>query len=239
MSTHTSPFLLIPGHWLGAWAWDDVQQHLTSWGHPVTALTLPGLDADDTARLTRTLDDQVAAIVRAAQAGGGPVIIVAHSGANAPVSRLLDQHPGLVRRVIWVDSGPAAPGIAPDADFPEDQAARPLPPFEVLGTQASLAGLGASALARFRERALSQPGTLLREAVTLNDDARFDVPTTFVCCSMTSAQVIGMAESGHPLFAEVAGLTDVRYVDLPTGHWPMWSAPRELAEILAAESAAS
>jgi hypothetical protein len=27
-------------------------------------------------------------------------------------------------------------------------------------------------------------------------------------------------------------LRNVEYVDLPTSHWPMWSKPRELAEII-------
>jgi hypothetical protein len=34
------------------------------------------------------------------------------------------------------------------------------------------------------------------------------------------------------MFAEVAALTDLRLMDLPTGHWPMWSRPTELAELV-------
>jgi hypothetical protein len=41
-----------------------------------------------------------------------------------------------------------------------------------------------------------------------------------------------MAKEGHPFFAELPYL-DMTYVDLPTGHWPMWSRPAELAAILA------
>ena len=29
-----------------------------------------------------------------------------------------------------------------------------------------------------------------------------------------------------------AELRDITWVDLPTSHWPMWSRPRELAEII-------
>ena len=35
------------------------------------------------------------------------------------------------------------------------------------------------------------------------------------------------------MFAPVADLADITYVDLPTGHWPMWSRPVELAELIA------
>jgi hypothetical protein len=53
---------------------------------------------------------------------------------------------------------------------------------------------------------------------------------------MPSSQVLGLVKAGHPMFAEVANLKSVRWVDLPTGHWPMWSRPADLAHILAAES---
>ncbi|MDX6204724.1 MAG: hypothetical protein QOF39_781 [Frankiales bacterium] len=38
----------------------------------------------------------------------------------------------------------------------------------------------------------------------------------------------GPAADGHPYFAELSHL-DVTIVDLPTGHWPMWSRPQDLA----------
>ncbi|AXJ11566.1 alpha/beta fold hydrolase [Arthrobacter sp. PM3] len=234
--TSDSTILLIPGHWLGAWAWDAVLEHLTSLGHRAIPLTLPGLDETDTDRMTRTLDEQAAAIERAARANSGPVVVVAHSGANAPVSLVLNQHPGLINRVIWVDSGPATPGIAFAPDFPQEAEGLSLPPFEMLGEQASLEGLNADQLQRFRERAVSEPGPVLRQIVHVTNDARFDVPTTFVCCSMTSSQITELTKAGHPMFAEVANLKSVHYVDLPTGHWPMWSRPSDLARIIAAEA---
>ena len=30
----------------------------------------------------------------------------------------------------------------------------------------------------------------------------------------------------------LAELRDITWIDLPTSHWPMWSRPRELAEII-------
>ncbi|WP_440711986.1 alpha/beta fold hydrolase [Gordonia sp. FQ] len=229
--------LLIPGHWLGAWAWDQVLEQLTELGCGATALTLPGLDRNDPDRASRTLDDQVAAIEQAIAANAGPVVIVAHSGANAPVSVVLDRHPERVRRVVWVDSGPAASGTAFAPDFPEGTEGLPLPPFEVLREQASTEGLGAGALERFRARALPEPGPVLRQRVELANEERYDVPTTFVCCSMPSAQLRELVRAGHPMFAEAGSFRNVDYIDLPTGHWPMWSRPADLARILATISA--
>lgn len=239
-TTNTLPtILLIPGHWLGAWAWDEVAEHLDPAREHTTAMTLPGLDPADPARATRTLDDQVEAILAAladADAAGHPAMIVAHSGANAPVSIVLDRHPELVRRVVWVDSGPVAPGVAFAPDLPDATEDLPLPPFDALAQQASLEGLSTDDLDRFRTRAVAEPGPVLRRPIALSNPRRHAVPTTLVCCSLPSAQVRELADAGHPMFAEVALLEDVTVVDLPTGHWPMWSRPADLAETIRVEA---
>lgn len=234
---HSTPVIfLVPGHWLGAWAWDDVVDHLSAMGHRAKALTLPGLDGTDPGRACRTLDDQAAAIERAISDSRGPVILAAHSGANMPATLVLDQHPEQIRRMVWVDSGPAAPGSAFAPDFPEGTEGLALPPFEALKEQASLDGLSDEMLERFRARALPEPGAVLRQSVALTNEKRYGIPTTFVCCSIPSAQVRELAKAGNPMFAEVGNFTNVDYIDLPTGHWPMWSRPAELARILATVS---
>jgi pimeloyl-ACP methyl ester carboxylesterase len=233
-STSRPAILFIPGHWLGAWAWDDVLEHLETDRSRAVAMTLPGLDGDDPERAARTLDDQAAAVldVIARLGVGRPVTVVAHSGANAPVSLVLDRHPELVQRVVWVDSGPVATGSVFAPDLPEGLEELPLPPFDVLAQQASLEGLSAEVLERFRVRAVPEPGPVLRQPVELTNDVRHRVPTTLVCCSIPSAQVLELARAGHAMFAEVAKLEHLDVVDLPTGHWPMWSRPRDLAEVV-------
>ncbi|WP_312180677.1 alpha/beta hydrolase [Arthrobacter sp.] len=230
--------LLIPGHWLGAWAWDEVLEHLAAKGVRAVPVTLPGLDATDPDRASRTLQDQSAAVEQVLATDSGPVVIVAHSGANAPVSLVLDRHPNQIRRVIWVDSGPVASGTVFAPDAPAEMEELPLPPFEALSQQASLEGLNADVLERFRTRAVPEPGPVLRQSVELSNEARFKVPTTLVCCSIPSTQMMELADSGHPMFAEVARLENLDLIDLPTGHWPMWSRPADLAEVLAAASLA-
>ncbi|POH62632.1 esterase [Cryobacterium zongtaii] len=241
-TTSSSPtIILIAGHWLGAWAWDEVLEHLKTDLSRAIALTLPGLDGDDPERAAKTLDDQAAAILdaitRLNDSDHWPAVIVAHSGANAPVSLVLDRHPELVHRVVWVDSGPVAPGSVYAPDLPEGMEELPLPPFDVLAQQASLEGLSAEVLERFRARAVPEPGPVLRQPVELTNDARRTVRTTLVCCSLPSAQVLELARAGHAMFAEVANLEHLDVVDLPTGHWPMWSRPCDLAKAI--QSAAS
>lgn len=240
-STNTPTIVLVAGHWLGAWAWDEVLEHLTTDRARVIATTLPGLDGDDPGRATRTLDDQAAAILEVFAREGisedHPATLVAHSGANGPVSLVLDRHPELVHRVVWVDSGPLAPGTVFAPDLPDGVEELALPPFDVLGQQASLEGLSAEVLERFRARAVPEPGPVLRQPVELTNEARRAVPTTLVCCSITSTQVLELARAGHPMFAETARIEHLDVIDLPTGHWPMWSRPRDLADVI--RSAAS
>jgi pimeloyl-ACP methyl ester carboxylesterase len=238
ISTTSPTIILIAGHWLGAWAWDEVLDHLTSDHARAIALTLPGLDGDDPERSTRTLDDQATAVLdvfaRLGISEDHPAILVAHSGANAPVSLVLDRHPELVHRVVWVDSGPAAAGSVFAPDLPAGVEELPLPPFDVLAQQASLEGLSTEVLERFRARAVPEPGPVLRQPVELTNDARRTVRTTLVCCSMPSAQMLELARAGHAMFAEVASIENLDVIDLPTGHWPMWSRPGDLATVIRA-----
>lgn len=234
---HQPHILLVPGHWLGAWAWDEVAEHLNSTGARTTALTLPGLDPQDDQRTTRSLEEQADAISDILHELGGDVVVVGHSGANGPVSLAVDRHPALVRRLVWVDSGPMGDGGAFAPDLPEAVAELPPPDFDTLGRQASLEGLNDEHRARFRARAVPEPARVARAGVELSHDARHDVPTTVICCSMPSTQVLALAAAGHPMFSAVAQLSNLTVVDLPTGHWPMWSQPEELADaILAAAS---
>lgn len=229
--------ILIAGHWLGAWAWDEVLEHLKTDRPRAIAMTLPGLDAHDPERATKTLDAQAEAILGViTQHGNQPAILVAHSGANAPVSLVMDRYPELVHRVVWVDSGPVATGSVFAPDLPEEMEELPLPPFDVLAQQASLEGLTKEVLEQFRARAVPEPGPVLRQSIELTNDARRKVRTTLICCSIPSAQVLELAQTGHPMFTEVANLEHLDVIDLPTGHWPMWSSPRDLAKAIQSEA---
>jgi pimeloyl-ACP methyl ester carboxylesterase len=223
----TPPIVLVPGFWLGAWAWDDVAEMLRADGHVVTALTLPGLESPDADRSSVTLSDHVDAIVDAVRAAGPPVVLAVHSGTGFSGYVASDRVPDLLAAMVYVDT---APGIPPlDPDFEGDE--KPLN-WEELSAEENLDGLSEEQLESFRRRAVPQPGGVLRERVELTNDARMDVPTTIIATGYTSEQYREAAQEGY---AWLGGLDEVRnidWVDLPTSHWPMWSRPKELATII-------
>ena len=112
----SAPIILVPGFWLGAWAWDDVVAPLRADGHDVTPLTLPGLESADADRSTITLSDHVDAICDAVGAAAAPVVLAVHSGAGAAGYAVSDRIPEQVAAMVYVDSGPATGALDPDFD---------------------------------------------------------------------------------------------------------------------------
>ena len=224
----TAPIVLVPGFWLGAWAWDEVAAALRADGHDVTAVTLPGLESADADRSAVTMSDHVDAICDAVDAAGAPVVLAVHSGAGVPGYGASDRVPEHIAAMVYVDSGPATGPLDPDVTAAEV----PLPSPEELEEQENLDGLSVEQLETFRRRAVPEPGAALREAPELTNDARLDVPSTVACTGFTSEQVKAAVEEGYAWLGGLTELRDVTYVDLPTSHWPMWSRPRELAGII-------
>ncbi|MCL2788125.1 MAG: alpha/beta hydrolase [Micrococcales bacterium] len=234
--SNPSAIILVPGLWLGGWAWDEVAERLARGGLSPVPVTLPGLDSPTARRDGIRLFDHVRAlldVVRGAAGRSRPVVLVAHSGAGTLATAILDQAPDLVRRVVYVDSGPVANGTIARPDLDPTTVDVPLPTWDQLEAGgASLAGLTQEMLQHFQERAVPHPAGPLREPIRLNNPERNHVPATVLCCSIPSEALRHMA-TGEGMFAPLADLTDVRYTDLPTGHWPMWSAPDALADTIA------
>jgi len=223
-----APIVLVPGFWLGAWAWDDVVTVLRADGHDVTALTLPGLESADADRASVTLGDHVDAICDAVRQAGEPVVLAVHSGAGGAGYAASDRVPDRIATMVYVDSGPATGALDPGLTGDE----LPLPSPEELAAEENLDGLTPEQLETFRRRAVPEPGGILRDPPELSNDARLDVPTTVICTGFSSEQYKEAVEEGYAWLGGLTELRNVTWVDLPTSHWPMWSRPRELAGVL-------
>jgi pimeloyl-ACP methyl ester carboxylesterase len=223
----SAPIILVPGFWLGAWAWDEVAAALRADGHDVTALTLPGLESADADRSTITLSDHVDAICEAVKAAGRPVVLAVHSGAGFSGYAASDRVPELVAAMVYVDTAPGKPPLDPDFDAVE----KPLQ-WEEIAEEENLNGLTEEQLETFRRRAVPEPGGVLRDALELTNDARLDVPSTVIATGYTSEGYKDAVKEGYSWLAGLTEVRDVTWVDLPTSHWPMWSRPQELAVII-------
>ena len=60
------------------------------------------------------------------------------------------------------------------------------------------------------------------------------MPATVITCAFSSDQLKAWIAQGAPFVAELAALRYVEFVDLPTGHWPQFTKPKELAEAIQA-----
>ncbi len=225
----TAPIVLVPGFWLGAWAWDEVAAALRADGHDVTAVTLPGLESADADRSAITMSDHVDAISEAVRAAAAPVVLAVHSGTGFAGYAASDRLAERIAAMVYVDSAPGIGAMDPDFEGVE----LPLPSPEALAEEENLDGLSEEQLETFRKRAVPQPGGVLRKGVELTNDARRDIPSTIICTGFPSEQVQAYAKEHNPAWlAGLSELRDVTWIDLPTSHWPMWSRPQELAGII-------
>ena len=229
MNTTSAPIILVPGFWLGAWAWDEVADALRADGHEVTAITLPGLESADADRSSITFADHVDAIVHAVRAEDSPVVLAVHSASGFSGYAASDKVPDRIAAMVYVDT---APGIGPlDPEFEGDE--KPMV-WKDIEAEENLDGLSDEQKETFRHRAVPVPGGVLRGSVELTNEARRDIPSTLICTGFSAEEYQTYARE-HPEWAFLAGIPELRnptWVDLPTSHWPMWSRPGELAAII-------
>lgn len=226
MSTH---IVLVPGFWLGASAWDAVAAGLTARGFRTTPLTLPGVDGR---RGEVSLSDQAEAIRAAFEADpeADRRVLVVHSGASFPGTLFVDRHPELVDHVVFVDTAPPMSGIAFNPEqtgqFTLEDA------WEMLEEEGSFRDLTEEQLSHFRSVAVPMPESVVTAEIALSTNDGHGVPATVVCTAFSAADYQSYADQGIPFIAAINSW-HATLLDLPTGHWPMWSKPAELAEIIA------
>ena len=245
-----STFVLIPGAWLGAWAWAEVAETLSASGAEVLPISLPGLGERESEATAGTdmevyVDDVIAQVLGADLRD---VTLVGHSYGGSVASGVADRIPTRLASVIYVDSGPLPSGSSymdfldtAQQDFVnqlvQDRGEGwlvPMPEWEEFGTgfAASLDGLGVAERQLMRDRAAPQPLKTWTQPVTRSDGAEVKrIPKVLISCSFPIDEVKGLIAAAHPWFAEMSG-PEWSFEELPTGHWPMFSRPEDLARVL-------
>lgn len=218
-------FVLIAGLWLDGAAWSGVAAELERLGHRAIPLTLPGQGDGSSAA---TLEDQVTAAVAAIDAASTP-IVVGHSGACSLAWLAADRRASAVRRVVFVGGFPNGDGAAYADFFETVDGAMPFPGWDPFEGPDS-ADLDEATRHRIAANAIPVPETVTKGTVHLHDERRFDVPVTVVCPEFGPDEAKGWIGNGD--VPELAAARDVSFVDIDSGHWPMFTRPAELARLL-------
>lgn len=220
--------VLVAGLWLDGSAWAEVASALESLGHRPVPVTLPG---QGDGSVSATLDDQVAAVLAAVDAAPGKPMVVGHSAACTLAWLAADARPERVGRVVLVGGFPNSDGNAYADFFEMSSSAMPFPgwgPFE--GPDS--VDLDEQARQDFAAAAIPVPAGVAKGVVRLTDERRFDVPVLVVCPEFTPAQAQEWIAADQ--VPELAKAKHVEFVDIDSGHWPMFTKPAELARLLAA-----
>lgn len=237
-------YVLVPGYWLGAWAWRPVTAALRARGHEVHPLSLTGMG--ERAHLAGPevgLDTHVTDVLNLLRYEDlTDVVLVGHSYAGAAViTSAADRMPERIAKLVFVDTGPLPDGFSM-ARFgePEEHEANtaqveaegdgwrlPPPPWAALA--AAVPDLDPEIVPVLTDRAVPQPWLTATTPVSLTG-AWEKLPRLGILSSFTAAQVREWA-AAVPLFAHMAG-DQWQYEELPTWHWAMFSEPAALTELL-------
>jgi Alpha/beta hydrolase family len=226
-------FVLVHGAYHGAWCWDQLRAELERGGHSSTAVELPCDDPD--AGAERYVDE----ILHAIPTQAGSVVIVGHSlaGLSIPIAASRTRTamavylcailpvPGLsfnAQHAAWAAGfEPSQPAVTnPDgsAFWPEEGAVEIF--FHDCEPEVALA---AARQLRPQHWKITNEVTPLRQWPA--------VPAAYILC--TEDRVVS------PAYGVVAARLQlgVDPIELPGGHSPFLSRPRELAQTLVREAA--
>jgi pimeloyl-ACP methyl ester carboxylesterase len=240
-------YVLVGGAWLGGWCWQPIARRLRENGHDAYPVTLTGLG--ERAHLASSevdLETHITDVVNLVEFEDlHDVVLLGHSYAGLVVTGAADRIPGRISRLVYLDTGPVPADAALIELFPPEARRQiesqveelgegwqfPIPPPEVLGTMGSLEGLDEDGLALLRSRAVPQPFGTYTQPLRLENPAREELSRVAIVCSFSLDQVEAAIASDDPLFRQLAG-PNWRFIELPTGHWPMFSRPEDLADLL-------
>lgn len=220
--------ILIPGFWLDGDSWGGIAADLEAAGHAVTAVTLPGKRPGDTDLAGIGLRTHVDAVLDVVDAIDGPVVLVGHSGGGTIAWAVTDARPDRIARVVFVDAIPMPSGSVINDELPVEGDAVPLPDWSVFEPE-DLIDLDDELRAHFRAIAVPEPKGVAHEPTQLGNEGRFAVPVTIIACQFPAALVQQAIGNERDWAAEVAGMQHLELVELPTGHWPQFTRPAELA----------
>lgn len=222
-------FVLVPGAWLGAWVWGRVTPHLARKGNEVYPVTLTGMgDRVHLASKEAGIETAIQDVLNVMEYNGlDDVVLVGHSFAGKVVAAVADRAHEKVKVILYVDAFRPDKVRTPQASFNPAAEFGPLSPgsWTVPLTEKTIDAIGKDVVGADRKWLLSKatpwPIKMCTDPITLS--ASFDkLRSAYIFCR----------RSGDPVDEIVAGKwgkLEGPYKIMDTGHWPMITAPEELA----------
>ena len=224
--------VLVPGAWLGAWAWKEVTPLLEKEGHSAYAVTLTGMGervhlATKDVGMETAIQD-VLNVIKYNELDD--FVLAGHSFAGKVVAAVADRIHEKVLKVIYVDAFRPEKVRTPQGEFNPTGEFGPPPQggFAIPLTEEIIDRIGKDVRGANREWMMSKaapwPIKLATDPITLSKNYH-GLKEAYVFCCL----------SGDPIDEIIAGKwgkLEGPYKVIETGHWPMITKPEELAKDL-------
>ncbi|CAM3870556.1 alpha/beta fold hydrolase [Tsukamurella ocularis] len=224
--------ILIPGLWLDAASWDAVLPPIAAAGHRPIPLRPPGLGAPSDSAAEVGLADWIGSVTAAIDAADGPVVLVGHSGGGNAAWGAADARPDRVARVVFVDTVPPPDG-APINEFEAVDGVVPFPGWDFFDDE-EVHDLDSAVRARTAALTGAVPERIPHDPITLGDERRHGIPVTLLMGGLDAAGVESVLAQWPAHAAEYRAIADHEVVRIGSGHWPQFSIPERLGELIVA-----
>jgi pimeloyl-ACP methyl ester carboxylesterase len=221
-------FVLVPGAWLGSWAWKKVVPLLAKNGHSAHPVTLTGMGdrvhlASDNLGIETAIQDVLNTI---RYNDLDDFVLVGHSFAGKVVAAVADRIPESVQMLLYLDALRPDKVRTPQAAFNPSGEFGPPPPSTdgIPLTEEIIERIGKDVKGRDRQWMLSKaspwPLKYATEPITLSE--KFDsIRSAYIFCTLSGDPVDEIIEGKW-------GKLEGTYKLIETGHWPMITKPEEL-----------
>lgn len=257
-SARRLPVVLVAGACLGGWCWRDVAWRLRAAGHEVYPATLTGLgERVHLASRDVDLETHTSDVVNLLDYEDlHKAVLVGHSYAGIVITGVADRRPERLRALVYLDTSPLPDGVS-IADVQSEQQREqqlrsverdgdgwrwPVPDRETLlsGVFGSASGLSERDLDLLERLGTPQPYATFTSQLRLRSRAEPALRRVAIFCTASGMSVARLRElisGGDPRVAAFAG-REWQLEELDTGHWPMFSSPGALSELLLRTAAA-
>ena len=218
-------FVLVPGAWLGSWAWKKVVPLLEENGHCAYPVTLTGMGervhlASKDIGIQTAIQDVLNVI---SYNDLNDVVLLGHSFAGKVVAAVADRAPKKVRLLLYLDAFRPEKVRTPQGSFDVEEWHAPPGSWTTPLTGEILDTIGKDVQGQDREWMLSKatawPKRHVTDPVTLSEN--FDsLKSAYIFCT-------GGSDNVEEILKEKL---DGPYKVIESGHFPMITKPDELVE---------